>query len=121
MQSYRNRPLIEASDSPQVIDNALHESVGFWHANMPSHEAQVWEKVAADAWGAIEDGFSIVGDNIFNPDGEAQLYLSNEELELALVAYGCELLDKDTELANDEVVAINGLLKQFDKFRLDRK
>jgi len=117
MRSVNGRPLIESTDSPLVIDAALHHSVRFWHAQMPPEEAAAWQKTAADAWGALQDGFGIVYDTALRPDGNALLYMHPEELELALVAYGCELLDSPTDATDDEIIAINGLLRQIDTIR----
>ena len=114
MRQYRNRPIIEAFDSPLIIDEALHNSVSYWNKHMGPDQALAWGKRAADAWGAIQDGFSVVGDEVHNPDGSALLYISPDELELTLVAYGCEAIDTRQQNANTKVVAIDGLLRQID-------
>lgn len=84
---------------------------------MPPDQADAWPKQAADAWGAVEDGFGINGDQVFRPDGDAVLFVKPDDLALALVAYGCELIDKQDPNANAEIVAINGLLKETDRIK----
>ncbi len=117
MRSWHGRPIVESSDSPLTVDAALHESVGYWNEHMPDHLAFAWQKKAADAWGALQDGFSIISNEMHNPDGDALLYIAPDELELALVAHGCELIDQKAPNADSETVAIDGLLKQIDHIR----
>jgi hypothetical protein len=117
MREYKNRPIIEATDSPLIINEALHDSVSYWNKHMDPGQASAWRKKAADAWGAVEDGFSIVGDEVQDPEGDALLYVSADELELALVAYGCKLIDAEPPNADAQVVAIDGLLKQIDAIK----
>lgn len=121
MKSFNGRPIIEEQDHPQVVDRALHESIGYWHEHMPPDQANAWVKTAADAWGAVQDGFGLVGDEMLEPEGEATLYVSPDQLELALVAYGCNLLDQN-HVSNSEIgeiVAINGLLRGIDQIKAE--
>lgn len=74
-----------------------------------------WSKTASDAWGAVQSGFGIVGGEMYRPNGEAPLFVDPDMLEYALIAYGCEQIDKNgIEAVQEEIVAINGLLQGID-------
>lgn len=118
MKQYRGRPIIEATDSPLVVDKALHRSVSYFNKNMPKDVAFFWQKRAADAWGMVEDGFRIIGGEVRNPKGDALLRgMSPDELGLSLVAYGCEIIDKQDPQVDVEILAIDGLLKEIDRIK----
>ena len=87
---------------------------------MPQDQAAAWNKIANDAWEALHDGFSIVDDEVYRPQGEALLYMNPDQLELALVIHGCELLDQKPPGADADVLAIDGLLKQIDHIKAQR-
>lgn len=114
MKSFAGRPVIEASDSPLLVDDVLHKSAHYWRSYRP--EAQTsWSKTASDAWGAVQTGFGIIGGEMYRPDGEARLYVDPDMLEYALVAYGCERIDQEgLESVHEEIVAIDGLLQGID-------
>lgn len=117
MKSASGRPVIEGGDFPRVIDDALHASPRYWAENMPEEEAQHWRKTAADAWGALDGGFGIIGEHMFRPEGQATLFVAPDDLQLALVAYGCERLDEGGPGVGTEVMALNGLLRSLDQLK----
>lgn len=118
MKAFKGRPVIEGSDSPQLVDHALRASLKYWDGYKPD-QSSAWRKTAADAWGAVQDGFSIVGDQIYRPEGSATLFLSPDDLELALIAYGCEQIDARAPNVEADIVAINGLLKGIEQLKAE--
>lgn len=120
MKSAAGRPVIEAGDFPRIIDNALHASPLYWHENKSVEEARHWQKTAADAWGALGDGFGIIGEDMFRPEGQATLFVAPDDLQLALVAYGCDRLDEGGPGVSTEVMALDGLLKSLDQLKAGR-
>ena len=81
---------------------------------MDEGEAFAWNKTAADAWGALGDGFMIIGREALNPDGEALLYMSADQLELALVASGVRHLRENGNVQDGEITALDETLRALD-------
>jgi hypothetical protein len=115
MNTLKNRPVITGDDSPQTVYNALRHNVGYLNRiDAPSHLPHR----AHNAYETLADDFMIVGDEMLNPDGESVLWdMSNDTLEDALVAYGCDLLTQQPEGTAPEILAIDGLLKEIDRIK----
>lgn len=117
MRSFKGRPVIEGNDSPMLVEDALRASTGYWYSNQPEELADAWQKTAADARGALEDGFRIVDERMLQPNGEATLFVNPDDLELALIAYGSERIEARPHDIDTEIAAINGLLHSIDQLK----
>ncbi|HEX3568194.1 MAG TPA: hypothetical protein VHT70_00780 [Candidatus Saccharimonadales bacterium] len=115
MDILRGRPVITGEDYPLTVYKAIHNSVGYLdEVNAPPH----LQHGARNAYETLRDDFSIMDDKVYRPDGTSTLWdMSNDNLELALVAYGCELLDKQPKDVIPEVVAIDSLLREIDHLK----
>lgn len=119
MNSWHGRLIITAEDHPKILDDALHESIGVWAENQPKEQLERWTKKANDAWDALEGSFAITNGEVGRPDGEsAVIFVSPDEMELALVGYGCKLLEAIPDGIPEEIPAINGLLKEIDRIKV---
>jgi hypothetical protein len=115
MRIINGRPLIEHQDYPAVVSEALHDSAGLSAEYLDEGQSFAWRKIAADGWGAIEDGFTIIGDEVLNPRGEAQLYMSPDQLELALIASGYMRLKQNNYLPDEKIYALDVALTELDR------
>lgn len=119
MEVLRGRPIITSNDHPLTVYKAIRNSVGYLHeTNAPFHLLHR----AQNAYETLQDDFGIIGDELHRPEGISTLWdMDNDSLELALVAYGCRLLDEQQDTQpNDavpELVAIDGLLKEIDHLK----
>ena len=87
---------------------------------MPEHDAFNWVQTAQDGYEAVQDGFGIVdaANEPLRPNGKANLYMTLGQLELALVCFGCEMLDDpEQEDAMMKVANIDELLVSIDTLR----
>lgn len=127
MELWKGRPEITSADHPATVYRALMGSCALWATEQGQAALSVWSKKEQDATGALGDGFGIFDPNSepLNPDGRARLYISTDELEYALVGYGCDLIDADEPVgANegatknaDEIARVDDLLRSIDKTR----
>ena len=118
MEFWKERPEITATDHPVTVYRALLASYALWYAEQGEDAADVWSKKAADAEGALQDGFGIISpedDQPLVPNGRARLYMSPAALEYALVGYGCGLLDSQPD--STEIAHIDDLLTSIDASR----
>lgn len=116
MKSFRGRPVITDQDHPATVYAALHESIPYWHKELPD-EATTWVKTANDSWETLADEFRVdLPPELRGAYGnrEAVLYMSPDQLELALVAYGVHHITNQQEVGK-----INQLLTNLDGFRAD--
>jgi hypothetical protein len=116
MKLFRGRPKLTAEDHPSTVYAALLGSIAIGNRELPENVADAWVKTAQDAYEAVQDGFGIVdaGREPLNPEGEAVLYLSLDQLESALVNHGMQAL---AESDTDEVATVDSLLKSIDSLR----
>ena len=124
METIKGRPVIKNQDHPLTIERALQQSFAYWGEHMPPEEARRWAKIASDATDTLKGHFSLVDEDleiphgeVLNPEGKATLYLTPDELELALVAYGYNLLEKSGEHIPEELVKVDFLLKEIDEIK----
>src|SRR5581483_4959641 len=107
MKSIDGRPVIESTDYPEVVDKALRQSVRYWRQYDPDR-AMWWHHTAQNSWETLDDDHGL---RIEDPQIRAEyarhrnsiLYMSPDNLELALVAYGCEILDGQIESPANEI------------------
>src|SRR5437868_245619 len=122
MKNVDGFPVIEPSDYPDTVYRALRESVGFWREHMPESEAWQWQHTAHNSWETLVDDHGLM---IEDPKlreelarhRDSELYMTPDQLELALVAYGCNILDHKTEEPAGEVDRINALLRGIDEIK----
>ncbi len=116
MEIHRGRPVIQSADHPLIIIEALRETGQAWQDNRPPAEVFQWVGYGnANAWGSIEDIFNIIGDEVFRPHSETVIYMSLDQLEFTLVAYGYQLLDQGEEINKDKILKIDELLSKIDE------
>lgn len=113
-----NQITIEPNDNPQTIVAALREGAQWGARNLPDDEAWRWRHNAANAWETIEDGFGIYGDELHRHDGQAQVALGPDQLELSLVAFGVKRLAEGTVDAQKDVRHVDEALLALDAARL---
>jgi hypothetical protein len=106
--------LIEQGDHPQTIDRALQAGADWGQENLPPDDAWLWRHTEANAWEAVRDGFSIWDDKMYNPGGEAQIYMSPRQFELSLVVHG---LGRLAEGDLQEYDRVNEVLSTIDRVR----
>jgi len=114
MKVERGRPIITSEDYPKIVYDALLESIPYHNANSPRERALAWCKTAQDSYETVHDAFGVgYGDPIedWPSRGDAMLYMTLDQLELALVNYGCEKIE---EKVDDEVTKVNYLLCAID-------
>jgi hypothetical protein len=116
MEIVNGRPNITADDHPVTILKALRASYSVWPEEHTPEESHYWSKQAADATGALQDGFGIIDEDRapLMPDGNATLYMAADNLEYAVAGYGLELL-KSREVSVDEIAEVNAVLNAIDK------
>jgi hypothetical protein len=115
MKLLRNRPLIEAGDHPLSIFNALQEQS--WYDSLYDGDKTHLHHKSQNAWETIENGFELdrFDGTLYKPDGQALILdFGVDDLEFALVYYGCRLLSDGDEIAELEVEHINQLLMRID-------
>lgn len=126
METWKGRPEITSADHPVTVYKALMGSYALWCAEQGEDAGFEWLKKEQDATGALGDGFGIFSpDDAPNPNGRARLYMRTDELEYALVGYGCGLIDTDEpvgpnegETKNaDEIARVDDLLHSIDETR----
>lgn len=121
MELVGGRPLIQSEDFPQTIVRALRYSAWAGYedmsSNWPRWDWSTLDHIAHNEWERIEDGFAIVGDEMYRPDGEQLVYLSPDHLEFALVAYGCKLLSNPDARTDREIAQIDTILHHIDRAR----
>jgi hypothetical protein len=118
MRIERGRPVIESDDHPVTVNRALHVGASLGNEDRTSDEQFRHGKVFADAWGTLQDHFGIVdlGDEVlvFRPDGEALLYMTPDQLELAVVVHGLQSIAQG---ADEEVARVDHILRAIDSAR----
>ena len=119
MEARKGRPEITPGDHPMTVYNALLASHALWYAEQGEAVGFAWTKTAQDARGALRDGFSIINPEKgpLSLDRKALLFMSPDELEYALVGYGCELIDSDKGSNAAEISYVDELLRSIDKIR----
>jgi hypothetical protein len=116
MEIDRGWPVIQPTDHPITIYNALRDNNQAWRDNRNPIESEAWiAKTRLDASETVSDGFAIVGDEMWRPDGYARIYVRPEQLEFSLVAHGCQLLEENTSANQQEVEKIDYLLSEVDR------
>lgn len=117
MNIEHGRPVITGQDHPSTVYKAVHESVKYPRLFIP-HEPSLWRHKARNAYETLSDTFRIRGSEMDRPDNETILWDMNvDQLELAVVAYGCKQLDKNRGQLDNEMVAIDGVLRAIDNAR----
>ena len=114
MKVERGRPVIEREDHLRVVFDALIGSIAFYNANMEPDVASWWCKTAQDSYETLNSAFGVSHDGIdtdWPERGDATLYMTLDQLELALVNYGYESKDDDI------VTSINSLLCAIDSLK----
>jgi hypothetical protein len=116
MEIDRGWPVIQPADHPITIYNALRDNNQSWRDNRNPIESEAWiAKTRLDASETVSDGFAIVGEEVWRPDGCARIYVRPEQLEFSLVAHGCRLLEEGTPANQQEVEKIDSLLAEVDR------
>src|SRR5579872_1097244 len=99
MKNLNGFPVIEPQDHPEVVDRALRDSLGYWRAHMDEDRAHRWMHTAMNSWETLHDDHGLGIDDLdlrkeISRHRDSPLYMQPDELELALVVYGCDILDK---------------------------
>jgi hypothetical protein len=120
MEAWKGRPEITPGDYPRTVYKALLGSRVLWYGEVTFDTAFAWSKKVEDALGALGDEYGIVhpDEALLDPEGrrgKARLYMSVDELETALVGYGCDLIDAGEN--TDEIAQIDELLQSIDRVR----
>ena len=119
MENWKGRPEITSADHPATVYRALMASYALWATEQGQDALSVWSNKEKNASGALADGFGIFNpdDEPLNPGGHARLYMATDELEYALVGYGCGLIDADETKNTDEIARVDDLLRSIDEIR----
>lgn len=118
MKPSRNGLVITKEDHPQVVVAALRESIPYYNRNLPD-QADAWVKAACDAHEAVEDAFGLRFPDLSSgalPDKESIIYMTPDQLELALVIHGVHHI---TQAA--EVQKVDKLLASIDQIKAAQK
>jgi hypothetical protein len=115
-------PTIESSDYPRTVFKALVGSFVIFSIEHSLDESLDWPKICAKGLKSIQTGFEMPNPlddeaEINNPSGSAQLHMEVDDLEYALVAYGCKLLETFDTNEHDELPRIDDLLITIDSAR----
>src|SRR4051812_45276896 len=115
MKQHKHRPVITKEDHPGVVVRALRESIPYYNQVLPKH-AQAWGKTACDAYEAVQDAFRLDDTGVTDttlPDSETIIYMSADQLELALVAYGVKRIHEVAEIQK-----VDQLLVSIDQLKV---
>lgn len=118
MEIRKGRPVITKEDYPVTVYKALLRSTSTPRDNESVVTDWVWRKTAQDSWDALRDGFGFIHPDqqeLWQPDGEATLYMSVDDLEHTLVSYGVRMIDEDPEKYDTEITQVNSVLNALDK------
>ena len=122
MKVERGRPVIEREDHLRVVFDALIGSIAFYNANMEPDVASWWCKTAQDSYETLQSALGVSHDGIdtdWPERGDATLYMSLDQLELALVSHGCVQIDNGD---SQDVAMVDTLLHKIDDAKvLDEK
>ena len=125
MKNPNGWPVIEASDYPVTILRALHNSIASRELGLSDEEHMRWTKIVQDAESTLQDSFGIVDpdsdDEPINPNGEALIYVSPDDLGLSLVAYGSLLPESEEESAHEELLRVDHILNAIHASVASRK
>lgn len=117
MKIERGRPVITREDYPKVVFDALIGSIAFYNANMPN-ESSAWCKTAQDSYETLQDAFGVSHDGAdadWPERGDAMLFMTPSQLELALVNYGCLQIEAgDTP---ESIAHVDALLHKLDRIK----
>ena len=122
MNTWRGRPEIELGDHPKTVADALDSSIPYHYRESLGWVATAWVNTVQDSQGILTDSFGL---GVMYPDiklvelrSPARLNMSLRDLELALVIYGCELLEGGESPDTSAAVAnVDELLLSIDANR----
>lgn len=122
MEIWRGRPIITGNDHPVTVYKAILRSVALANSELTSEDSASWRKTAQDSWETLRDGFGFIhpDQELWRSNGEARLYMSMDDLEYIMVAYGVRMLDENPTKYDDEINRANEVLVAIDK-ALNRK
>ena len=120
MRIARGRPVIEfsegANDHPDVIQQALYESVPVFNnpgsgSGLTPEQVDAWRKTAADEAEALGDVLGMHDGDPPSCHGEVVLNMSVDRLQLALVAVGVGRLAAGADVSDiDQVLRLTDAL-----------
>lgn len=114
MKQFKNRPVITTHDHPEVIAEALRESIPWYNRHLPG-QADAWIKTACDSYETVENDFLLLNPELaatVPEDKESIVYMSPDQLELALVIHGVKHVADAAE-----VHKVDELLASIDELR----